>query len=697
MKNTFLIEIETEELPPKSLKAIAQSFNKQIIEKSKTYYLKYKQTKWFATPRRIAVMILDINTSDTNFYLQTKGPSIKNAFDKLGNPTSIMKFWMQKMNIKIHEITYLNTNKGSWVTCSKITNKKSIQEILIELCRLAIKNISIPTFMKWSNNDIQFSRPVRNVIMLLNHEIIRNNVLGLETNRLLSGHKFMTNNKIILNHAYQYPELLLNSGKVIADYDARKHKIQKHASIAAQSVNGILKIKTTLLEEITALVEWPTILLATFKKRFLNLPQEILVHIIEKKQRCLPIYSTNNGTILNSFVVVSNIETSYPNNIVRGNERVIHAQFVDAEFFFKKDTKKKLIDYKPLLKKIIFHDTLGTLLDKTHRIKKLITWISKFTHANVNDCIRAADLSKCDLVTNMTFEFPECQGIIGMYYALHDLEPKNIAIAIKEQYQPKFSKDNLPSNTISYSLALADKIDTLTGLFSINKNYNISEKDPFSLRRLATGIMRIIIKKNIHINLYDLLEKSLKTYKKINNSDIILKKEIQFLFNRIYSIYDKNKYNHSIIKSILENNTKILTNIDPKIKAITYVFKNHPKILQNLIITQKRVSNILKQFKENISFNINMKTLEQIEEIKLIEQLNIIEKKYKHPFSKETYISMMLTLNSFCQLIHEFFNKVMINHKIVSIKNNRLAILFKIQNLFFTISNFSNININITI
>lgn len=702
MKQNFLIEIETEELPPKDLKNTAISFKKQIIKYTKIYNLLYKKINWFATPRRIAILLKNIHIDiKKKIYITHKGPLITHAFDKFGQPTSITNHWMKKLNITIDQTQNIKSKNHEWITYIQEIKHANIEKILNEICLLSIKNIPISNPMKWNSKNIQFSRPIRNIIMLLNDKVIKSKILGLKTNRLLSGHTFMTEKKIILSHANEYSLTLLTSGKIIADYNIRKNKIKEETTIIAKSINGILKINETLLEEITSLVEWPTILIGTFNIKFLNLPNEILASILEKKQKCFPIYNKNKKNLLNFFIIVSNIETHTPKNIILGYEQIINTQFSDVKYFFKKDTQIKLTDYIPLLKQVIFYDDLGNMFEKTNRIKKLVTWISKYTNANLEYCIQAAKLSKCDLVTNMAFEFPEYSGIIGMYYALYHSIPKEISIAIKEQYNPRFSKDILPSHPVSYSLALADKIDTLVGIFHIYHNdYDkISEKDPFALRRLAIGILRIITKKNLNINLYKLLNQSFEIYNILSNDLIkknLIQKIIPFILNKIFTIYEKRTYDHSIIKSILMNNPEKLIYINYKIKAMSYILKNHPDTIISIIHTNKRINNILKNTHTTLFQDIKPELLQQYEENQLIEKLKFLTQKNNLLDSKEKYIFMLFQLQKLCVHINNFFNNVKINHENIDIKINRLTLLKKIKNLFLIISNFSDLNLKLS-
>ncbi|XBC43962.1 MAG: glycine--tRNA ligase subunit beta [Buchnera aphidicola (Floraphis choui)] len=687
MNKTFLIEIGTEELPQKSLQNIAKSFRNNVILLLTKNHIQYKKILWFATPRRIAIKIEELNTNIITLKKKYKGPSISNAFDALGNPTPSTQHWIKKLGITIDKTSRIKNKKKEWLYYEHYTNNRTIEEKLIEISIFSIKNSSVPNFMKWNISNIQFSRPIRNVVMLLDNKIIKAEILGIQTNRLLYGHRFMKNNVINISHANEYPEILLKFGKIIADYNIRKNKIKIESKKIANSFGGHLKIRDQLLDEITSLVEWPIVLLAKFNKKFLDLPNEILIHIMENQQKYFTIYDHNNK-LTNNFIIISNVESKYPKNIILGNIKVLNSRFSDAEFFFKKDQKIPFKKYQPLLKNVIFQHSLGSLYDKTNRIKYLISWITKFTKANLKDCIQAANLCKCDLITDIVFEFPKMQGIIGMYYALNNGIHKDIAIAIQEHYLPKFSQDIIPSHPISYSLALADKIDTLVGLFFIGKNSTSGDKDPFSLRRLVIGIIRIILTKKISINLFKLFKKSLNIYdNNIQNKNAILENLKKFVLEKMYFIYIKQKYVPIIIKSVLICEVPYLIDLDLRIKAISKIYNSNT--LKSLILIHKRISNILKLSSEALHEEINKKLIKKLEEKIIISLLEHTQKKIQLFHENKDYPSILLELYNLYQPVCNFFENVKIQDINTSIKTNRLIILKKIQNLFFIIADFS--------
>ncbi|XBC39351.1 MAG: glycine--tRNA ligase subunit beta [Buchnera aphidicola (Nurudea shiraii)] len=689
MNKTFLLEIGTEELPPKSLLITIECLKKNIISLLSQNYIEYSKISCFSTPRRLAIKIEKLNTNIKKIKKNHRGPSISNAFDNLGNPTQSTKCWMKKIGITIDQTSRIIEKKREWISYEYYLKHQTIEKKLIEITINSIKHISVPNSMQWNSTKMQFSRPIRNIVMLLDEKIIKGKILGLSSNRSLFWNIFTKDKKIDISHANQYPEILFQHARVIADYDIRKTKIKTESEIIVKNIKGFLKINNLFLDEITSLVEWPAVFLGSFDKKFLNLPYEILTYIIENQQKCFSIYNKENRKITNNFIIISNNATKDPHRIISGNENILNSRFSDATFFFKKDTKIPLKEYQSLLKNIVFQNSLGSIFNKIQRMKELISWIVQFTKADLQDCIQAVTLCKCDLVTNMVFEFPEMQGIVGMYYALKDNEKRDISEAIKEHYFPRFSNDKIPSNPISFSLALTDKIDTLVGLFIIEKNLVSKDKDPFSLRRLAIGIIKIVLKRKIFIEMSELLEKSLNIYKKIVKKHIILKNLKEFILKKLYFIFIKKKYSSNIIKSVLATNITNLVEIEIRIQTLSNI--HNSKIFTSLITIHKRISNILQSFKEISSLydEINFKLIKTIEEKKIVQLIFNIQKKMLNSHFKNDHTSMLIELNNFNEPISNFFKKVKIQDRNNLIKINRLTILNKIKELFLNTADFS--------
>lgn len=685
-KKTFLIEIGTEEMPSKFIKKIAKNFYYNLESELKKYLIKFYKMILFHSPRRIAIQIIKINTSDIIQKYQNRGPSIKNSFNEEGLLTISAKKWLKKFNITIKQTKILENEKGKWLLYEHQKNKININNILPKIIISSIKNIKIAQSMIWKDKKIKFSRPIRNITMLLNEKKIISNILGIRSNRYLYGNISTIPYKIKINHANEYEELLYNKGKVIANFKKRKNIIYDESHKTAKKISGKLNINTNLLDEITCLVEWPVILYGKFKKKFLIIPSEILIYIMESIQKYFPIYNLNNQLTCN-FIIVSNNPSTENNNIIIGNERVLNAKLYDINFFLKNDIKNTLQEYFPLLKNIIFHEKLGSMYEKSKRLIILIQYIIKYTNANIEKSIKSAYLSKCDLITQMVYEFPELQGIMGMNYSIYHGECKKIALSLKEQYQPKFSGDNIPSNIIGCSLSLTDKIDTIVGLFLIKKHPK-KNKDPFALRRLTIGIIRIIIEKKININLNKIIHKSIKIYKILDINQKIENKILKFIMDRLYTWYKEKKYNIEIIKSVFLCNINNCLDIDNRIQAIHQLYPD--KLFQDLMIIKKRIHNLIKKINININqdYQISKKLLIKNEEKKLFNEIKNIKKILYPLIIKKKYKESIKTLYYLSNFINNFINNVSINDKNKKIKINRIALLTQIKNFFLKIADF---------
>ncbi|QCO70705.1 glycine--tRNA ligase subunit beta [Buchnera aphidicola] len=686
IKKTLLIEIGTEELPSRLLYKISSYFHENFVKKLNFYNISYKDIRCFSTPRRLALKVIDIDTTDKFIEITKRGPSIVHAYDQNGSLTQTAIRWLKHFEININETHRLKNEKGEWLLYKTKKKQEKIELLIPKITESALKNIFIKKYMRWEKNNQKFFRPIRNIVILLNNQTITGNIFNIPSSNLLQNHLSSKENKITIKDAKDYPKILFQKNKIIADYTIRKEEIIKNIKETAQKINGCIKNNDFLIEEVTSLVESPTVLLADFEKKFLNLPKQILIHTIEKQQKCFPVYDFKKK-LLPNFILVSNINSKKPEKIIMGNQKVMHARLSDAEFFFKNDRKVKLENYLLSLKKVLFQNNLGSLYEKTLRLKTLIKWIAKYNSSNIQDSIRAALLSKCDLVTHIVCEFPELQGTIGMYYALEDQEKKDVAIALKEQYLPVFSGDKLPCTSIGCALSIADKMDTLSGMFYVG-NIPSADKDPFALRRLAIGIIRIIIVKNITLNLKDLINKSLCLHHEKNFKNVILSDKIfKFFIKRLFHWYEETGYSIKIIKSVLSYKSTNLIDIHQRIQAISYFIKIENSEL--IILSIKRISNILEKENNKITGCINTKLIKEAEEIILFNQIEKFKINTKNLFLEKKYQDILIKIKDFEQPISNFFKKVKVYDTNAKIRLNRLLLLDEIKKIFFTITDFS--------
>ncbi|ANZ22368.1 glycine--tRNA ligase subunit beta [Buchnera aphidicola (Diuraphis noxia)] len=685
-KKILLIEIGTEELPSRFLHEIYSDFYRNFTKELKFYDISYKMIKQFFTPRRLALQILDIDVTQKISTINKRGPSIKHAYDKNGEFTEIASRWIKSYDIQINQISRFKNEKGEWLSYQIIKKQENIEFLLPKIIELSLKKIIIKKSMRWEINNNKFSRPIRNIVILLDKNIVLGKIFNITSDRFLQNHLSYKEEKIKINHAKDYPEILFKKYNIIADYESRKKSIIQQINSIATEIKGDIKNSDSLIKEVTNLVESPRAFLATFDKKFLKLPKKILIHILEKQQKCFPIYNKKNN-IFQYFIFICNTCIENSKKIVLGYERVMHARLSDADFFFQNDRKIKLENHLVFLKKILFQTNLGSMYEKTMRIQSLMKWISNYSGSNKKDSIRAALLSKCDLVTNIVCEFPNLQGTVGMYYALEDKEKKDIAISLKEQYLPSFSGDKLPSTLIGCSLSIADKIDTLSGMF-YNGNIPTANKDPFGLRRLSIGILRIILKKHILLDLKRLIKKSLSLYDKnlINNS-LVYNKIINFFMIRLFNWYEEKKYNKNIIKSVLSCKHTQIINIDKKIKDLSNFYKLDDS--KSILLSIKRISHIIEKEHKNIFGEINIKLIKQPEEITLFNQIENFKINTKNLFLEKKYKEILLKLTEFEKPIQHFFDNVKINHNNLEIRKNRLILLQRIIHIFSKITNFS--------
>lgn len=688
--NYLLIEINTEEMPPKYIRNIAKNFYKNISSNLHKNNIQFNNIKLFDTPRRIALQIQKINTKNTIKKIHQRGPAIKNSFNQEGLLTDAALKWLKKFHIHITDTKILQTVQGAWLSYKKHEKKKEIKYVIPEIIIQAIKNISIIKAMQWNEYDIKFIRPIRNILILLDNQYIIFDKMGISTKTYLQGNISTIPKKIQIYHAKEYENILYKEGKVIANYYTRKKIIQYQSKKISKQIEGKIKNNTYLLKEITCLVEWPNVLHGKFKKEFLNIPKYILIHILEKIQKYFMIYTKNNQ-ITNHFVIISNLPSKKSKKIIQGNQIVLQAKLSDTIFFLKNDQYIQLKSYFILLKKIIFQEELGSMFDKTKRLIHLIQYITQYTKANLKNSTRAAFLSKCDLKTSIVYEYPELQGIAGMYYAKNSNENNTIAVSIKEQYQPTNSNNNISNNIISYTLSLTDKIDTIVGFFLINQIPK-NNKDPFYLRRIALNIIRIILEKKIHINLYSVIKKTIAIY---NINSLIcnpIHQILTFIITRLKRWYRK-KYHFNIIESVLSVHKYNLVTIDTIIKLLFQY--NNTYELNNLIIIYRRISNLFKIMKiyYNKNYNIDYSILKNKKE-----KIIFIKTKYTNNIlnimiNKNKYHQALKTLFQFYHSINYFLNNISIQYSNPELKSNRVTLLLIIKNFFKKITNFTKLSI----
>ena len=538
--------------------------------------------------------------------------------------------------------------------------------------------------MRWADKTVQFIRPVHTVTMLLGDELIEGEILGVASARTIRGHRFLGEKEFEIQHADQYPQLLREKGSVVADFNERKAEILAKSQAKATALGGVADIEESLLEEVTSLVEYPNVLAAKFEERFLAVPAEALVYTMKGDQKYFPIYD-KDGKLLPHFIFVSNINPEDPTAIIEGNEKVVRPRLTDAEFFFKTDLKQKLVERLPRLETVLFQQQLGTLKDKTDRIEQLAGEIAKQIGADEAKAKRAGLLSKCDLMTNMVFEFTDTQGVMGMHYARHDGEDEEVAVALNEQYMPRFAGDELPKSLVASAVALADKFDTLTGIFGIGQAPKGSA-DPFALRRAALGALRIIVEKNLPLDLEDLVKKSAALFgDKLTNQNVVAD-VVDFMLGRFRAWYQDEGIAVDVIQAVLARRPTCPADFDARVRAVSH-FRTLDSA-EALAAANKRVSNILAKANAAIG-EINLTACVEPAEKALAEAVLALRTEVQPLIAQGDYTTVLDKLANLRAPVDSFFDNVMVNAEDPALRQNRLAILNTLQGLFLQVADIS--------
>ena len=680
----FLVEIGTEELPPKALKTLATSFADNVEAELNQAGLTFDKIEWFAAPRRLAVKVLNLATQQPSKEIEKRGPAVSAAFDAEGKPTKAAEGWARGCGITVEQAERIATDKGEWLVHRAKIEGQPTKNLLNDIVANALAKLPIPKPMRWADKTVQFIRPVHTVTMLLGDELIEGEILGVASARTIRGHRFLGEKEFEIQHADQYPQLLREKGSVVADFNERKAEILAKSQAKATALGGVADIEESLLEEVTSLVEYPNVLAAKFEERFLAVPAEALVYTMKGDQKYFPIYD-KEGKLLPHFIFVSNINPEDPTAIIEGNEKVVRPRLTDAEFFFKTDLKQKLVDRLPRLETVLFQQQLGTLKDKTDRIEQLAGEIAKQIGADEAKAKRAGLLSKCDLMTNMVFEFTDTQGVMGMHYARHDGEDEEVAVALNEQYMPRFAGDELPKSLVASAVALADKFDTLTGIFGIGQAPKGSA-DPFALRRAALGALRIIVEKNLPLDLEDLVKKSAALFgDKLTNQNVVAD-VVDFMLGRFRAWYQDEGIAVDVIQAVLARRPTRPADFDARVRAVSH-FRTLDSA-EALAAANKRVSNILAKADAAIG-EINLTACVEPAEKALAEAVLALRTEVQPLIAKGDYTAVLDKLANLRTPVDNFFDNVMVNAEDPALRQNRLAILNTLQGLFLQVADIS--------
>ncbi|TQO64012.1 glycine--tRNA ligase subunit beta [Vibrio cholerae] len=684
MAKEFLIELGTEELPPKQLRTLAEAFAANFAAELATADIAHEGVTWFATPRRLALKVANLAESQPDRVVEKRGPAVNVAFDADGKPTKAAEGWARGNGITVEQAERLVTDKGEWLLFKEQVQGQQTASVVVEMAAKALANLPIAKPMRWGDKETQFIRPVKTLTILFGSELIQGEILGVASARTLRGHRFMGEAEFTIESAEQYPAILEERGKVIADYATRKAMIIEGSQQAAQQLGGIADLEDALVEEVTSLVEWPVVMTAKFEEKFLKVPAEALVYTMKGDQKYFPVYDSSKK-LLPNFIFVSNIESKEPRHIVEGNEKVVRPRLADAEFFFNTDRKRPLVDRLSLLENAIFQQQLGTIKDKTDRITELAGYIAEQIGADVEKSKRAGLLAKCDLMTSMVFEFTDTQGVMGMHYARHDGEAEEVAVALNEQYMPRFAGDELPSRGVSAAVAMADKLDTIVGIFGIGQAPKGS--DPFALRRASLGVLRILVEYGYQLDLVDLIAKAKSLFgNRLTNANVE-QEVIEFMLGRFPTWYQDAGFSIDIIQAVLARNPTKPADFDQRVKAVS-----HFRALEEaeaLAAANKRVGNILAKYDGELGEEIDLALLQEDAEKALAEAVEIMAEALEPAFATGNYQEALSKLAGLRAPVDAFFDNVMVMADDEALKKNRLTLLNKLRNLFLQIADIS--------
>lgn len=686
MLSDLLFELGTEELPSGAVLPLADAMACNIVAAFARVGIKHGTVHRFATPRRLAVIIYDVALQQLSQTISRRGPAMAAGVDAKGEPTQALLGFAKSCGVTVEALIKTATDKGEWWIYEAVNPGAKTSEILPGLIHDVIGALPLAKPMRWGDGDILFARPVHWAVLLLGNDIVETNVLGVRTGRHTFGHRFHQPEAINIPSPGQY-EALLKDNFVMADFAVRRQLIIEQVQQLAADKGCSAVMPEALVDEVTSIVEWPQALLANFEKEFLDVPAEALIAAMQSHQKCFALRN-QQGDLLPHFITVSNIASKDAKQVVLGNEKVMRARLSDAAFFYRQDRRQTLSEYSASTVNVVFQAQLGSLHDKMMRIKALMDYLTTPLQLEKGLAVRAAALSKCDLMTGMVGEFPELQGLMGYYYARHDKEPDAVAVALNEQYMPRFSADKLPTSTLGQGLSLADRIDTLVGTFAIGQKPT-GVKDPFKLRRHALAVVRLLTAIPASIHLSTLIDVSRDVYGDALKPAVGALAELKsFILERLQSFYQSQGVLPELVQAVRACQDEWLFDIDKRVKALR-VFVELPEAI-SLSAASKRVNNLLQQVTTLINEpSIDESLLDGLAEKTLFDTLLRVEALVAPLYSKGDYGPILSALASLRQPVDEFFEQVMVMVEDEAIKRNRLHLLQRLQQLLKGVADIS--------
>lgn len=691
MSADFLVELGTEELPPTALKTLMDSFRDGIEGGLQQLSLSSDAVEAYAAPRRLTVVVKNLAEKTPVNEVTLFGPPAKIAFDADGKPTKAAEAFARKNGVEIDALQTGMDGKTEKLMVSVTTGGEDTVSKLADIVSSSLNALPIAKRMRWGASRTEFVRPAHWLVMLYGDAVVDAEILGLKAGRETRGHRFHYNQVLQVENAQDYLQRLPEIGRVQVDYPQRQATIRQQVEAEAASVGGVAVIDQDLLDEVTGLVEWPVALMGRFEERFLEVPAEALIYSMKEHQKYFPVVD-GSGKLMPYFITVSNIESKDPSQVIDGNERVIRPRLSDAAFFFETDKKTSLEQFRERLKPIVFQAQLGSIFDKTERVKALASAIAEQIGADVPKAARAAELSKSDLVTEMVGEFDKMQGLAGYYYAQNDGEDSEVAKALAEQYLPKFAGDKLPETQTGTLIALADRLDTLAGIFGIGQKPTGS-KDPFALRRASLAVLRLLVEKSLSLDLKSLLEIAASNYgDKISDPAATVSTCLEYMLERFRSWYEEEQISAEVYLSVQAKQLSEPLDINNRVHAVN-AFGQMPEA-QALAAANKRVSNILAKLEGEISTDLNADLFTENAEKALAaavaEKAGIVEPL----FASRDYSKALTELAVLRAPVDAFFDDVMVMADDEAVRNNRIALLNQLRNLFLEVADISLLVVN---
>ncbi|MGG2398372.1 glycine--tRNA ligase subunit beta [Pseudomonas sp. SH1-B] len=676
----FLVELGTEELPPKALKNLGDAFLAGVEKGLKAAGLNYASARAYAAPRRLAVLVEQLEAQQADRSMNLDGPPIQAAFDADGKPTQAALGFARKCGVDIAEID----RSGPKLRFAQHIPGQPAVNLLPTIVADSLNDLPIPKRMRWAARRDEFVRPTQWLVMLFGDEVIDCEILTQKAGRVSRGHRFHANRDVRISSPKAYAEDL-RGAYVLADFAERREIISRRVDELAAAEQGTAIVPPALLDEVTALVEWPVPLVCSFEERFLEVPQEALITTMQDNQKYFCLLDAD-GKLLPRFITVANVESKDPAQIISGNEKVVRPRLTDAEFFFKQDKKQKLENFNQRLANVVFQAQLGSVFDKAQRVSALAGFIAREVGGDAQRATRAGLLCKCDLATEMVGEFPEMQGVAGYYYALNDGEPEDVALALNEQYMPRGAGAELPSTLTGAAVAVADKLDTLVGIFGIGM-LPTGSKDPYALRRAALGVLRILIEKGLDLDLAAAVDFAVAQYAGKVKADNLAAQVLEFIFDRLRARYEDEGVDVAVYQSVRAVNPTSPLDFDQRVQAVQ-AFRKLPQA-EALAAANKRVSNLLSKAEGGVAAQVEAHYFDNPSEFALHAAIQQADQAVQPLAAARQYNEALAKLASLREPVDAFFEAVLVNAEDARVRANRYALLARLRGLFLGVADIS--------